>query len=110
MLVRTKWMDGKRLGVLLVCLGLTAGGCGHPQASPENLHLIASLRTALSAENPEWLEQNAAIIQQRRGAGEVGEREYEAFQAIIQMAGQGKWDEAEQQAIAFQKAQRPSRG
>jgi hypothetical protein len=85
------------------------GGCGPPQASPENLQLIASLRTALSAQNSDWLEQNAKLLQERRAAGEVTDEEFETFQAIIQKAREGQWEEAEAQVTVFQKAQRPDR-
>jgi hypothetical protein len=98
-----------RLVVVLVALALCVQGCGPPQAAPQNRQLIASLRTALSAQNPDWLEQNATILEQRRAAGEVSEDELAAFQAIIEQARAGQWKEAEAQAIAFQKAQRPTR-
>jgi hypothetical protein len=98
-----------RFLVVLAALAICAGGCGPPQASPPNRQLIASLRTALSAQNPDWLEQNAAILQERRAAKEVLDDEFAAFQAIIETARAGQWKEAEGQAIAFQKAQRPTR-
>jgi hypothetical protein len=98
-----------RFFVVLAALAICAGGCGPPQASPQNRQLIASLRTALSAQNPEWLEQNAKILEERRTAGELSEDESAAFQAIIDQARVGQWKEAERQVMAFQKAQRPTR-
>jgi len=92
--------------VMVVSLGMV--GCSPPQASPKNLQLISSLRTALSAQNAQWLEQNAKIIEERREAGEVGDEEYETFQAIIAKAKAGQWEEAEKDALAFQKAQHPT--
>jgi hypothetical protein len=83
-------------------------GCGRPQASPQNLHLISSLRTAASTRNPELLEQNATLIEQRREAGEVGDAEYRTFQKILELARDGDWESAERETIAFQKSQRPT--
>ena len=83
-------------------------GCGRPQVAPKNLHLTASLRTAISAQNAEWLEQNAQIIQERHQSGEMSDDEHEAFQAIFEEARAGNWREAEEEALALQKAQRPT--
>ena len=98
---------------ILLIAGLLAaagGGCGRPpQAAPQNLQLIASLRTALSAQNPEWLEKNVAIIDQRHQAGEMSQQEYDEFQRIITIAQEGQWQEAERQTLAFLAAQRPTR-
>lgn len=99
----------KRGALVLLALAVTVAGCGPPQASPPNRQLIASLRTALSAQNPDWLEQNARILDERRAAGQASEDEFAAFQAIIQQARAGQWKEAERQVMAFQKAQRPTR-
>jgi len=92
-----------------VTLALLVVGCGQPQAAPQNRQLITSLRTAISARNSEWLQKNAEVLEERRAAGNVSDDEYETFQAIIDKAKAGKWDDAEQDAIAFQKAQRPTR-
>jgi len=92
----------------LMAVAILAAGCGHPQASPLNRPLIASLRTAVSTQNPEWLERNASIIDERHAAGELSEEERDAFQTIIGLARDGQWEEAEQRLIALQKAQRPT--
>ncbi len=98
-----------RLPVALL-LAAALLGCGRPpQAAPENLRLIAALRTALSAENEEWLDQNEAIIEERHESGQMSTPEYEEFQRIIALAREGQWKEAEQRSIAFQAAQRPPR-
>ncbi len=101
----------KAIAVTLVpALLVSITACGQPQVSPENLRLTASLRTALSARNPDWLEQNLALVEQRRAEGKMTDAEHEAFLEIIQKAQAGRWQEAEDQAIALQKAQRPVRG
>jgi hypothetical protein len=93
---------------LVLVTAIVVSGCGRPQVEPKNLHLIASLRTALSARNAEWLEQNANIIEQRHRAGEMSAEQYAEFQAILQDARAGDWAGAEKDAVAFQKAQRPT--
>ena len=90
-------------------LAVYAAGCGQPQAGAENVELISSLRTAISAQNLEWLEANLKIIDERHTAGQLSDAAYKTFQAIITKAEAGKWNEAEQDAIAFQKAQQPTR-
>jgi hypothetical protein len=102
-------MSRSRFLVALAALAICTGGCGPPQASPHNRQLIASLRTALSAQNPDWLEQNATILEERRATGQASEEEFAAFQALIAKAQEGQWKEAERQVMAFQKAQRPTR-
>jgi hypothetical protein len=83
-------------------------GCGQAKIQPDNLKLTISLRTALSTQNSEWLDQNIAAIETRRTAGEMGDEEYAAFQAIIAQAKAGEWQAAERAAVKLQKAQRPS--
>ena len=96
--------------VFIVLLGsIVAGACSPPQAGPENQHVIASLRTALSAKNPEWLEQNVALIEKRYEQGKMSDEAYETFKAIVHKAQDGQWKEAERDVVALQKAQRPQR-
>ena len=51
---------------------------------------------------------NAEIVEERHTAGELSDAAYDSFQAIIEAARKGKWESAERQAIAYQKAQRPT--
>lgn len=95
------------LVVLALSLVLLAG-CGQAKIQPDNLELTVTLRTALSTQNPVWLEQNIAAIDQRRAAGKMDDQEYEAFQGIIAMAKSGQWQDAERAAVRLQKAQRPT--
>ena len=102
-----------KLGRLACCatvaVSLSIAGCGPPRAAPEDQRLIASLRTAISAQSTEWLDKNAALLEERRAAGTMSDEAYETFKSIIETAKAGNWDDAEQQVIAFQKAQRPTR-
>ena len=93
---------------LLLAILLTFVGCGPPQVKPNNLRLIASLRTALSAKNSEWLQQNIELIDKRHADGQMSDDEYEEFQAIIAKAKAGDWQGAERDSVDFQKAQRPT--
>ncbi len=96
------WIAGAMVGLSMI-------GCGRPQASsPDNQQLIGSLRTAISARNPEWLEQNVEVLEERRAAGEVADAEYEEFQAIIAMAKEGRWEAAEREVTKFLNSQRPT--
>jgi hypothetical protein len=97
------------LSIALVLSAVLAAGCGGPHAGAENVELISSLRTAASARNPEWLEANVKVIDERHVAGQISEVAYAAFRAIIEKAQAGQWREAERDAVAFQKAQRPTR-
>jgi hypothetical protein len=88
------------LGILLVL------GCGPPQVEPANYRLIESLRTALSARNVTWLDDNAKLIAKRRADGQMSEGEFAAFAAIIDQARSGDWTGAEQEVVRLAKAQR----
>ncbi|HTN76606.1 MAG TPA: hypothetical protein VL096_15205 [Pirellulaceae bacterium] len=96
----------QRNWLLLALLLLT--GCGQAKIQPDNLRLTASLRTALSAKNPQWLDQNIQAIEERRAAGEMGDEEYAAFKRIVAQAQGGDWDGAERATVTLQKAQRPT--
>lgn len=89
------------LGIVLIA------GCGPPQVEPANYRLIESLRTALSARNPNWLEDNAKTITKKHADGTMSEGEFTAFEAIIAQARGGDWTGAEEEVMRLAKAQRP---
>jgi hypothetical protein len=97
----------RRFTALLLILTLLVG-CGQATIQPSNLRLTASLRTALSTKNQQWLEQNVEAIEARRALGEMNDEEYAAFQAIVDQAKAGEWEAAEHAAVRLQKAQRPT--
>jgi hypothetical protein len=97
-----------RVAGCLFALVVMLAGCGYPVAEPANMELISSLRTALSARNDQWLDENEKIVEQRREAGEMGDEPYAAFRGIIDQARAGDWAGAEHASVDFQRAQRPT--
>jgi len=99
----------KLLALTAIALGfLLLPGCGYPAAAEDNMELITSLRTALSARNPKWLDENDAVIEKRHNEGQMGDDEYAAFKKIVERARAGEWQESERSCMAFQRAQRPT--
>lgn len=95
---------------LLVPLCLLAIGCGRPpQVARDHRKLIESVLTAVSAQNRQWLEANARIIDQLRARGELTSAEQQSFDAIIANARAGDWATAENQAYELRDAQRVTR-
>jgi prepilin-type processing-associated H-X9-DG protein len=70
--------------------------------------IFQPLRTALSARNPKWLDENDAVIEKRHKEGQMGDDEYATFKKIVERARSGEWQEAERNYMAFQRAQRPT--
>ena len=94
---------------LVLAAALTFASCSAPRVAPDNLRLTASLRTAISTRQAEWLEQNVSAIEARKTAGEMSDAEYDAFQSIIAKAKAGEWEAAEKAIVRLQKAQRPTK-
>ena len=95
-----------RLRSLAVLALLTLAGCTrYPQVDFENLEYVAAIRTACSAQNPEWLAQTAAAIEKARTDGTMSDDEYAACRAIIAQAEAGDWKAAEMECFRFQQDQ-----
>ena len=92
----------------LIAFILQNTGCTRRPEPPRNLELFASLRTAVSARNIEWLDMNKEVIRQRYEEGEMSETTYTMLTDIIAKAREGKWAEAEDDIIAIQKTTRPA--
>jgi hypothetical protein len=95
------------LSVLSVMLlSLLAVGCSRaPVVQYHNLKLVSSLRTALSARNTEWLDGTGDAVEARRSAGEMDEAECAHFNALIEAARRGEWQQAERDCYEFEVAQ-----
>lgn len=69
---------------------------------------MASLRTATSTANMQWLDENAKQIEARRADGKMNAEVYAAIKAIIDKAKAGDWKEADADAFALLQAQKPA--
>lgn len=92
----------------VAALTMALCGCGATQVTPKNRHLVESLATAVSAKNPEWLDENARLIEGRRTTGNLAAAEDSALSAIVVLAEAGDWAKAEELALALRDGQRPS--
>jgi len=91
-----------------ISAALLCGGCGQaPQFAAKDQQLLESLRTAISAHKPEWLEASAKKIDEAHQKGSISDEGFEALQSTIVPARAGDWKQAEQQIIQLEKAQRP---
>jgi hypothetical protein len=90
---------------LLVGLLLCSVGCRPPAVEFQNLHLVASLRTACSAQKTDWLEGVAKAVETRHTEGEMSDAEREHFVELIEIARRGDWEEADRRCLAFEQAQ-----
>ena len=89
-----------------IALWLVVVGCGRPPVvETPNLKLVASLRTACSARNPEWLTGVEKAIDERKAAGELSQAAHEHFKSLIDQARAGEWDAAERACLEFERAQ-----
>lgn len=95
-----------RLGALFVLILFS--GCGETPVAPDNLRLTMAVRTAVSAQNKEWLTACREQIEARRGEKQMSDAEYGRFQRILAQADRGEWRSAEEDVVRWQKGQRPT--
>jgi hypothetical protein len=84
---------------------LTLGCGGPPQLGAQNVRLVESLRTAISARRTDWLEQAAKTASARHESGQLDDRQYAALDAIVQQARAGEWEAAEAAVVDLAKGQ-----
>lgn len=94
--------------VILLLVVSLCSGCGQPKITPSNLRLTMALRTAVSAQNKDWLARCREQVEERKTAGTLSAEEYDRFQEIITQADDGAWQAAEREIVRWQKAQRPT--
>jgi hypothetical protein len=96
--------------IAAIVMGLAISGCGKkpPQVSPGNRNLVNALRTATAAKQIEWVDQCAKLLDEGQRSGTMTDEESAEFDAIIALARDEKWQEAEAEAIRLGKAQRPT--
>lgn len=101
-----------RIGMAALLLGaglLGLAGCSQgPQLSGENRELIVSLATATSLQDLTLVSANAKEIEAKHQAGELGEPEFQALNAIVTLAKSGDWTHAQEQAYHLRDAQEPT--
>lgn len=92
--------------VAVAVLALSGGCRRYPLADhAEAIVLVSSLRTACSAQKPEWLEQSEAKIESYLSEGLIDQSEYDALTSIVQLAKDENWEQAEKECHRFQKDQ-----
>jgi hypothetical protein len=89
--------------------GLLVTGCAKPpQVSQGNFKLIDGLRTAASAKDTSWLEACEKLLEEGKKKGTVSDIEDQEFSAIIALAREGKWEQAEAAAARLGEGQKPT--
>lgn len=76
-----------------------------PVIQRDNLKYVQQIRTAVSAENSEWVEGVARAIDKQKAEGALAESEVAAFQRIIDAARERDWPTAERLSISLEEGQ-----
>ncbi len=97
-----------RLGLILLVILTIPIGCGEVQVARVNRELMLRLATATSSRNQENLERIAKEVDEGLRDGRISEAEADTFSAIIDLARDGRWDEARDRAYALRDAQQPT--
>jgi hypothetical protein len=93
---------------LALACAIAICGCSRPPQVPSDSRgLIGSLRTAVSAQRKDWLEQNAKLVEEKRALQKLSEEQYQEFMSIIALGREGKWTDAESETLRLEKAQQP---
>lgn len=104
----------RALAAFLGCCSLAAlvvalNGCSDgPAVEPDHQRLLASLRTAISARNAAWLQQNVEFIAAAHARQEMSDEVRAAFDEVIALAQDRQWQAAEERLAAWQAAQTPT--
>jgi hypothetical protein len=100
--------SSKRPLTWLLISAVTLGGCSTPPQIPaDSRKLIGSLRTAASAQRKDWLEENAKLVEEKHTQNKLTDEQYQEFESIIALGREGKWADAESEAVRLAKAQHP---
>ncbi len=92
---------------LLIAALILAGCSKLPQIPPDSRQLIGSLRTAVSAKRKDWLETNAKLVEEKHSQNKLTDEQYQELEAIIALAREDKWADAEKEAIRLAEVQHP---
>lgn len=101
---------GSLVGCCATAAALFAlGGCSAgPAVEPDHQRLLASLRTAISARNAAWLQQNVEVIAAEHAQQKMSDEVRAAFDEIVALAQDRQWEEAEERLAAWQSDQTPT--
>jgi type IV pilus biogenesis protein CpaD/CtpE len=103
-------LTGKRCLFSIGLAALLLAGCAKKTPeTPETLQMIAGVRTAVSAKNPEWLRQWKAKIEQAGEANQLTEETSTALQGVVELAESGDWDSANRKIIRLQRSRAPEK-
>lgn len=85
---------------------VVVSGCARsPVVEFDNLPLVASLRTACSSRNEQWLAGVEQAVAKRHSSGQMSQAEKAQFDKLIAQARGGDWQGADKQCYYFEKAQ-----
>jgi hypothetical protein len=102
-----RWPAALVVGVVLV---IVSSGCrpAIPRIEFENRRYSAALRTATNTRSGPRLARVRELIERDREAGMIAPEEHAFYMAIVKLAEGGEWERAEEQTVAFRRAQRPT--
>lgn len=70
-------------------------GCGYPEVSSTTYELSQALYSACNRRSDEQLLKVFEVMNSKRSAGEISDREFEWLRAIIEQARAGEWGDAQ---------------
>lgn len=92
------------LALILVC------GCGEKiPEPPETLQMIAGVRTAVSAKNPDWLAQWKAKAEQAQQAKQVSAETMTSLAEVFELGESGDWEAANRKITRLQESRTSKR-
>lgn len=100
-------LNRNRVVKIIAAMALFAvSGCTRlPVVEFDNLPLVASLRTACSARNEQWLAGVEKAVAERHNSGKMSEAEKAQFDKLIAQARGGDWQGADKHCYHFERAQ-----
>jgi len=93
--------------VFALCVVILPAGCDQPPTvtSVESQELILRFYTACNTQNPERLKVAKQVFQTLVEEGRISAPEQARFNQLIELADQGRWDQAADKAYAFSQGQ-----
>ena len=100
----------RRLCALLICLGLTSVllpmGCQkYGDVSPRSYDLAKALYAACNGKSTDRLARIESVIADSLQASEISDAEHDWLQSIVQLAAEGRWEDATRDARTMMSEQ-----